>query len=87
MSDSETTDSHVFNLTVRLRLLEQRVDADYHEILESATDLHFRLDVIQATMQELHAQIYLLRFLVNHLLSRADTTDAQSEPVDLESLD
>ena len=84
---SDTTEGQLFDLTVRLSLLEQRVESDYHQILESVTEVHFRLDVMRTAVRDLQEQIYLLRFLVNHIISQADTIDVQSEPIDFQALD
>ena len=84
---SDTTEGQLFDVTVRLSQLEQRVDSDYREILEGMTDLHFRLDITRTALRDLQEQIYLIRFLVSHIISQADTTDVQSEPIDLEALD
>ena len=84
---SDTTEGQLFDVSVRLSLLEQRVESDYHQILESVTELHFRLDVTRTALRDLQEQIYLIRFLVSHIISQADTTDLQSEPIDLDSLD
>ena len=84
---SDATEGQLFDLTVRLSLLEQRVESDYHQILESVTEVHFRLHVMRAAVKDLQEQIYLLRFLLSHIISQADTTDVQSKPKDLQALD
>ena len=73
---TDATEGQLFDLTV-----------DYYQILESVTEVHFRLGVMRAAVRDLQEQIYLIRFLVSHIISQADTTDVQSEPIDLQALD
>ena len=83
----DATEGQLFDLTVRVSLLEQRVASDYQQILESVTDLHFRIDVARTALRDLQEQVYMLRFLVGHIIGQSDTTDVHSEPIDLEALD
>ena len=87
MPEITLEEGFLFDLGARLTALESRVESQYNEILEGVTDLHFRIDVMRVAVRDLQEQIYLIRFLVNHIISQADTTDVQSEPIDLESLD
>ena len=83
----DQTEGQIFDLTVRVNLLEQRAISDYQEILEAVTDVHQRLDVLPSSLDEVRGQVLLLRFLLSHVISQADTTDVHATPLDLESLD
>ena len=83
----DQTEGQIVDLTVRVNLLKQRAISDYQEILEAVTDVHQRLDVLRSSLDEVRGQVLLLRFLLSHVISQADTTDVHATPLDLESLD